>query len=121
MHVSDVAAANLLALTATEEGSQIPAGSARSYNVASGHPHTVGEMAAALAGEFGGGLIPEITGDFRLGDVRHIVASPAAAEQGLGFRAQVGFGEGIAEFARAPLREPARLPATLGIAPRPRR
>ena len=113
VHVSDVAAANLFALTATEEGSRIPAGSARSYNVASGHPHTVGEMAAALAGEFGGGLIPEITGDFRLGDVRHIVASPAAAEQGLGFRAQVGFGEGIAEFAQAPLREPARVPATL--------
>ena len=58
-------------------------------------------MAAALANEFGGGLIPEITGGFRLGDVRHIVASPAAAEQGLGFRAQVGFGEGIAEFAQA--------------------
>jgi dTDP-L-rhamnose 4-epimerase len=113
VHVTDVAAANLLALAATEEGSQVPAGSAHSYNVASGHPHTVGEMAAALAGEFGGGLMPEVTGNFRLGDVRHIVASPAAAEQGLGFRARVGFSEGIAEFARAPLREPARVPATL--------
>ena len=29
------------------------------------------------------------------------------------FRAQVGFTEGIAEFAKAPLREPARVPATL--------
>ena len=47
VHVADVAAANLLALAATEDG---PAGSARSFNVASGHPHTVGEMAAALAG-----------------------------------------------------------------------
>jgi dTDP-L-rhamnose 4-epimerase len=113
VHVTDVAAANLLALAATEDGPSVPAGSAHSYNVASGHPHTVGEMAAALADEFGGGLVPEITGNFRLGDVRHIVASPAAAGQGLGFRAQVGFTEGIAGFAQAPLREPARVPATL--------
>jgi dTDP-L-rhamnose 4-epimerase len=70
-------------------------------------------MAAALAAEFGGGLVPEITGDFRLGDVRHIVASPAAAEQGLHFRAAIGFREGIGEFAKAPLREPARAAGAL--------
>jgi dTDP-L-rhamnose 4-epimerase len=70
-------------------------------------------MAAALAAEFGGGLVPEITGDFRLGDVRHIVASPAAAEHGLHFRAEIGFREGIGEFAKAPLREPARTAAAL--------
>lgn len=111
VHVSDVALANLLALASTEDA---PAGGLRSYNVASGHPHTVGEMATALAAEFGGGLVPEITGEFRLGDVRHIVASPAAAGQGLGFRARVGFSTGIGEFSHAPLREPARLPVTLG-------
>jgi dTDP-L-rhamnose 4-epimerase len=36
-----------------------------------------------------------------------VVASPAAAGADLGFRAQVGFAEGMAEFARAALREPA--------------
>ena len=110
IHVSDVAAANLLALAATEGGQ--PSGVA-AYNVASGQPHTVGEMAAALAAEFGGGLAPEVTGDFRLGDVRHIVASPAAAGHGLHFRAEIGFRDGIAEFAKAPLREPARTAAAL--------
>jgi dTDP-L-rhamnose 4-epimerase len=110
VHVSDVAAANLLALATTEDGE--PA-SASSYNVASGRPHTVGEMATALAAEFSGGLVPEITGDFRLGDVRHIVASPAAAQHGLDFRAEIGFREGIGEFAKAPLREPARTPAAV--------
>jgi dTDP-L-rhamnose 4-epimerase len=110
IHVSDVAAANLLALAATEHGQP---SSAHSYNVASGQPHTVGEMATALAAEFGGGLVPEVTGDFRLGDVRHIVASPAAAERDLRFRAEIGFREGIGEFAKAPLREPARAPAVL--------
>jgi dTDP-L-rhamnose 4-epimerase len=81
--------------------------------VASGEPHTVGEMAVALAAAFGG-IEPVVTGDFRLGDVRHIVASPAAAARDLGFRAQTCFAEGMAEFAHAPLREP----ATLAVAAR---
>jgi dTDP-L-rhamnose 4-epimerase len=107
VHVTDVAAANLLAIGAGE------AGSLRAYNVASGHPHTVGEMAAELAEAFGGGLVPEVTGEFRLGDVRHIVASPAAAERDLGFKAQVSFADGVREFARAELRAPARVPVSV--------
>jgi len=108
VHVRDVARANLAALDAVDQaaGGADPGG-LRCYNVASGEPHTVGEMAAALAGEFGGGLEPVVTGEYRLGDVRHVVASPAAARADLGFRAQVGFAEGMAEFARAALREPA--------------
>jgi len=82
------------------------AGGLRCYNVASGEPHTVGEMASALAAAFGGPE-PVVTGEYRLGDVRHIVASPATALLRLGFRAQTGFAEGMAGFARAPLREPA--------------
>ena len=83
------------------------AGGLRCYNVASGEPHTVGEMAAALAATFGGGLEPVVTGEYRLGDVRHVVASPAGAAANLGFRARIRFAEGMAEFARAALREPA--------------
>ena len=115
VHVRDVAQANLLALEAvsrTVDGGA-GAGALRCYNVASGEPHTVGEMAGALAGAFGGGLEPVVTGEYRLGDVRHVVASPAAAVTDLGFRAQVRFAEGMAEFARAPLREA----ATLATAP----
>jgi dTDP-L-rhamnose 4-epimerase len=107
VHVSDVAIANLRALDATDPGRGAEPGSLRSYNVASGDPHTVGQMAAALAGEFAGGIEPRITGEYRLGDVRHIVASPAAAARDLGFHAETTFKEGMAEFAHAPLREPA--------------
>jgi len=118
VHVRDVARANLLALEAAGRvvagggmasapaGGALSAGALRCYNVASGEPHTVGEMAFALAGAFGG-IEPEVTGEYRLGDVRHIVASPQGAACDLGFRAQTRFAEGIAEFARAPLREPA--------------
>jgi dTDP-L-rhamnose 4-epimerase len=81
-------------------------GSLRAFNVASGEPHTVGEMASALAGAFGGPA-PTVTGRYRLGDVRHIVASPAAATRGLGFRAETKFADGMTEFAHAPLRRPA--------------
>ena len=117
VHVRDVARANLLALGAL---GGLPEGSLRCYNVASGEPHTVGEMAFALAEAFGtagasgavgaagsGGVIePVVTGEFRLGDVRHIVASPEGAAHDLGFRAQIRFAEGMTEFASAPLREP---------------
>jgi len=130
VHVRDVARANLLALEAADRavtgagpgadgargtgtglsgGAQ--AGGARCFNVASGEPRTVGEMARALAAAFGGGLDPVVTGEYRLGDVRHIVASPALAAADLGFRAQIGFTAGMAEFARAPLREPATVRA----------
>jgi len=125
VHVRDVARANLLALEAVDRtvggapgAAATPAaataaataaagaGGLRCYNVASGAPHTVGEMASALAVAFGD-IEPVVTGEYRLGDVRHIVASPATAARDLGFRAQTSFAEGIAEFAQAPLREPA--------------
>jgi dTDP-L-rhamnose 4-epimerase len=103
VHVTDVALANLHALAATEHGATE---GLHCYNVASGEPHTVGEMASALADAFGLGIEPAVTGDYRLGDVRHIVASPDAATRDLGFTARVSFTEGMTDFAKAPLRDP---------------
>ena len=100
VHVRDVAKANMNALGAGDPGTL------QAFNIASGEPHTVGQMAEALAAAFGGPP-PVVTGKFRLGDVRHIVASPVAAASGLSFRAEVSFGAGMAEFARARLRDPA--------------
>jgi dTDP-L-rhamnose 4-epimerase len=98
VHVRDIAAANLAALaaTATEAGW-------RAYNIASGRPATVAELATTLA-RATGGPAPVITGQFRLADVRHVVASPARAEAELGFRAAIGPVEGVADFASAALR-----------------
>ncbi|GAB4003746.1 hypothetical protein GCM10029992_46770 [Glycomyces albus] len=61
-------------------------------------------MATALAAAYDGALEPVVTGQYRLGDVRHIVASPELAEKELGFRAETGFAEGMAAFAHDPLR-----------------
>jgi dTDP-L-rhamnose 4-epimerase len=100
VHVRDVARANLLALDGPWAGA---------CNIASGEPRSVGDMARALAaafsGEHGTGApVPVVTGEYRLGDVRHVVASPDLAADALGFRAETGFAEGMAAFAHDPLR-----------------
>lgn len=100
VQVRDVAGANLAALDAVDG---LAAGGQRAYNVGSGEPHTVGEMAAALARAYGGPA-PVVTGEFRLGDVRHITASSHRLRDELGWKARVSFAEGMAEFAEAPLR-----------------
>ncbi|TQN43623.1 dTDP-L-rhamnose 4-epimerase [Blastococcus colisei] len=98
VHVTDVAEANLRALEI-----EPPPAALRAYNVASGQPHTVADMARALADAFGGPA-PEVTGEYRVGDVRHVVASPVLAEEELGFRAEVAFADGMRAFATDPLR-----------------
>ena len=99
VHVRDVAQANVLALTREE-----PVTGA--FNVASGEPRTVAEMAGALADASGPDAPrPQVTGEYRIGDVRHVFASAHRAEEVLGFRAREQFRAGMAEFARAPLRE----------------
>jgi len=100
VHVSDVAAANMAALRFVSAGS---APIFRAFNIASGGVHTIGELAAELSAQ-AGGRPPEVTGQYRLGDVRHITASPARAQNELGWRAAVSFEDGIREFATAPLR-----------------
>jgi dTDP-L-rhamnose 4-epimerase len=100
VHVRDVASANLAAVdwTATQ-----PAGSARAFNVGSGEVHTVGDIAFALSAAVGGAE-PVITGEFRLGDVRHVTASSARIRAELGWAPTVSFEQGIREFATDPLR-----------------
>jgi dTDP-L-rhamnose 4-epimerase len=105
VHVRDVAKANLAAIEWTREQRE---GRTRAFNVASGDVHTVGEMALALSQAFGGPS-PVVTGEFRMGDVRHITASSARIRTELGWRPGVGFVEGVREFASAPLRSPAAL------------
>jgi dTDP-L-rhamnose 4-epimerase len=100
VHVEDVAEANLAALHALED--REPGGS-RCYNVGSGTVHTVGDMAAALAAGHGGPP-PLVTGEYRLGDVRHITADSTRLREELGWRPRVPFATGMAAFARAPLR-----------------
>jgi dTDP-L-rhamnose 4-epimerase len=97
VHVSDVAYANVLALTANP-----PAPGA--VNVASGTPRTVLDLANALTVAAGNGAPPEVVGGYRIGDARHVFAATERARVQLGFAAQVQFEDGVREFASAPLR-----------------
>ncbi|RAX45204.1 NAD-dependent dehydratase [Arthrobacter sp. AQ5-06] len=103
IHVADVAEANLYALEALAAGGVMAPGSMRAYNVGASEVHTIGAMAGVLSA-VGGGPVPVITGDFRLGDVRHITASSARAKAELGWAPRHGFEDGMREFATAPLR-----------------
>ncbi|WP_406413316.1 NAD-dependent epimerase/dehydratase family protein [Streptomyces sp. NBC_01614] len=101
VHVRDVAAANVAALEASAK--VLPGGALMAYNTGSGDPHTVGEMAHALAAAYGGPE-PVVTGEYRLGDVRHITADSARLRTELGWKAEVGFADGMREFAMAGMR-----------------
>ncbi len=93
VHVRDVAAATVLACERHAAG-------VRAFNVGSGTPRTVGDMAAALANALNGPR-PVVTGAFRLGDVRHITADSSRLREELAWQPQVKFDDGMTELASA--------------------
>jgi dTDP-L-rhamnose 4-epimerase len=92
VHVRDVAAATVLACEKHTSG-------VRAYNVGSGTPRTVGDMAAALARALKGPK-PMVTGSYRLGDVRHITADSSRLRRELDWQPRCDFAEGMNELAR---------------------
>jgi len=96
VHVDDVAAVNVAAVGADVVGFA-------AFNVCSGRPISIMDVATRIC-TARGGLPPVVTGQYRSGDVRHIVADPAAAAEVLGFRAAIDPADGLEEFAFAPLR-----------------
>jgi len=99
VHVADVAQANVLAIKAVLEE---PAEAFAAYNVCSGRPISIRDVAALVTGA-DEKLV--VTGEYRLGDVRHIVASPELARKQLGFHATVIPEVGLPEFRHAKLRD----------------
>lgn len=91
VHVRDVAEANVLALGIDDPPPF------RAYNVGSSVVRTIGELASAMA-RAAGGPAPTVTGEYRLGDVRHITASSERISDELGWKAQVPFETGIREL-----------------------
>ena len=91
VHVRDIAAATVLACESGRPGFV-------AYNVGSGTPRTVGEMARELALALKGPE-PVTTGQYRLGDVRHITADFSRLRRELGWQPRVAFDAGMAELA----------------------
>lgn len=91
VHVFDIAEAVVRA--AEGEGE---AGAA--YNVCTGRPVTIAEVAATLAERLRMDVGPQVVAKYRAGDIRHCVGEPTRARERLGFQARVGFAEGLDEL-----------------------
>jgi dTDP-L-rhamnose 4-epimerase len=91
VHVRDIASAVATAVEQRIDG-------VRAYNVGSGIPRTVADMASALAAAVDGPT-PVITGAYRLGDVRHITADSQRIRAELGWSPQFEFAAGMSELA----------------------
>jgi dTDP-L-rhamnose 4-epimerase len=90
--VHDLARACRLALETPEAAGEI-------FNVGSGQPHTVRDVAAKLAKVVGKENIqPEILGKYRVGDIRHCYADISKAQRVLGFTPQVQLEDGLVEL-----------------------
>ncbi|MEQ8822081.1 MAG: NAD-dependent epimerase/dehydratase family protein [Sumerlaeia bacterium] len=91
--VHDIARACRLALECPGVGGEV-------FNIGSGRPYTIREIAETLARVLGReDLSPEITGKYRVGDIRHCFADIAKARATLGFEPQVTLERGIEELA----------------------
>jgi dTDP-L-rhamnose 4-epimerase len=90
--VHDVARACVLALH--DDGAD-----GRAFNVGSGSPIAIRELAVRLAQLLGVDVEPETTGEYRVGDIRHCYADISLARETLGFEPQVSLDDGIAELA----------------------
>ena len=95
VHVRDVAAAVTLSAAALP---QQPA--FRAYNVGTGTVTTIGEVATELARAYGG-PVPIVTGEYRLGDVRHITASSDRLKDELGWKPTYDLQTGLEDLLRS--------------------
>ena len=93
IHVRDVARATVAALSAPGAGGQ-------AINVGMGDPISIREVAALLAVALGReDIAAEVTGTFRVGDIRHCWADTTKARDLLGFEPQHRFrDDGITEL-----------------------
>jgi dTDP-L-rhamnose 4-epimerase len=74
-------------------------GEGAALNVGSGRAVTVRDLAMRLGAVTGRELEPELTGEFRMGDIRHCFADISLARAALGYAPEVELADGIAELA----------------------
>ena len=91
VYVDDVVEATALSLTHPRAADQV-------FNVGTGTPVSVMEVARTLVRLFGSDTPIEVTGNFRLGDIRHNFADMQKIRDALGFEPAWSFERGIAEL-----------------------
>jgi dTDP-L-rhamnose 4-epimerase len=92
IHVSDVVRATLAAADAPPEADYF------AFNIGSGKSHTISELAERLIQALGSRLAPEITGEYRAGDIRHCFADVSRAFAVFGWEPRVDLTSGVEEL-----------------------
>jgi dTDP-L-rhamnose 4-epimerase len=88
IYVSDIVQANILAMNRKEADYG-------SFNVGTGEPHTILDIAEGIASFYKKDLKPKILNKFRAGDIRHCYADISKINKRLGFKPRVRLKEGI--------------------------
>lgn len=89
--IDDVVAATILALENSAADHQV-------FNVGTGVPVDVLEVVKELTTNYGVPVKSRISGNYRLGDIRHNFADMTKITKALGFTAKTSFKEGIKQF-----------------------
>jgi dTDP-L-rhamnose 4-epimerase len=92
INVADIARACVLAL-------ETDGANGEALNIGSGRSVTVNEIARALGDVLGVDAAPDLTGKFRVGDIRHCFADIAKARSLLGYEPEVELEDGMRELA----------------------
>lgn len=91
VYIDDVVEATFLASTE-------PAAAGRVFNVGSGVATTVHDVVSALFAAFGTTVPTRVSGNYRLGDIRHNIADTSALREVLGFHPATPFAQGVEAF-----------------------
>ena len=77
-----------------------PASAGGVFNVGSGQSYTISEIAERIAQVMGKEYLePQLTGKYRVGDIRHCFADISLARSTLGYHPEVGLEDGLEELA----------------------
>ena len=99
VHVSDVVSALNMACTADLESGEC-------LNVGSGEPTSVIHLAKTLLSVSGFDVSTRITGQFRVGDIRHCYADMTNIKEKLGFIPKIRLKEGLERFSKWAITQP---------------
>jgi dTDP-L-rhamnose 4-epimerase len=88
IYISDIVQANMLVLEKDKADYDF-------FNVGTGKPHSILDIAETIISLYGKELKPEILGKFRAGDIRHCYSDISKISKKLGFKPAVSFKEGM--------------------------
>jgi dTDP-L-rhamnose 4-epimerase len=88
VHVNDVCQALVLAMENEAANGEI-------FNVGTGQPITIKEVAETISEKINPDLRPEFNQQYRIGDIRHCVADILKIKNKLGYKPNINFKEGI--------------------------